>query len=587
MIHEKAGSNEVDRLGESRRILAEVERAAGRDEAALRLARQNVAAAAARLDDLSRQSSYLAEFAPTDMRRQVGQALDLLWEAGAPRDPAVAAEMFEVAQLVHLNETTRATNGFLLRSVADDDEATALIDARRDAAGALRAAGMRLTEPGGATDGALLARIATLRERLAELDAALSAHLPDLVARLAPEPVAAEAVRAALQPGEAVWMQATFASQTFLFLVGVEGLSVARVSYGDDALEADIDALRRTLDLARNPTLDVPFDVAAARSVFNRLFGPFIGALPTLHRIAVVPDRAAQQVSLTVLARDDAGYDAEFGAGHATARFLGLTHALAVAPSPAAFLRWRAASSSAAGDGGFMGFGDPVLHGEGLSRARGAVRAITRGTGLADPKIVGAMFEPLPETADELRRMAGRRGGGGARLFLGPAATEAAVKSADYAGVGTVAFATHAIVSGTFDSLLEPALVLTPPERPTARDDGLLTAGEIAQLSINAELVVLSACNTGSPSGRPGASGLSGLAAGFFQAGARSMVVSHWTVNTISSVLLMPSLFREAEDGTAPSEALRRAMFALANDGRAAQLAHPAIWAPFTLVADR
>ena len=592
-ILETTQGHTVDRLSESRRILAEVERAVGRSEAALALARANVDAAEARLGELSRQASYLSEFAPTLMRGQVGQALDLLWEHGGGASPRLAAEMFEAAQLVHLNETTRATNGVVRRLVAADDRTSALLEERRVVSGELRTLAALLVDRASEDEGSaaddLLGRLAALRERRRALDDALAESAPDLLAILTPEPVAAQAIQATLTEGEAFWMQATFDEATYLFLIRDDGLSVARTGYGAADLTADVDGVRATLDLERNPAASLPFDVERASSLFEGLLGPFSEALGEVDKLVLVPDLAAQQLSLATLVREDARYGRRFGAGHESLRFLGLTHALNVVPSPTSFLRWRRSGDLGLSAGGFVGFGDPILRGTGEMGARGAAGAITRGTGLADPRIISEAFEPLPETETELRGMVRGRNSTSTRLYLREAATETVVKSLDYADAQVIAFATHAVVSGSFDHLTEPALVLTPPTVPTALDDGLLTASEIAQMSLRAEMVVLSACNTGSPSGRPGASGLSGLASGFFQAGARSLVVSHWAISTVSSVLLMPRFLEEAAgaEPAPPSEAMRRAMLALANDERVEELAHPAIWAPFTVIGDR
>ena len=71
-----------------------------------------------------------------------------------------------------------------------------------------------------------------------------------------------------------------------------------------------------------------------------------------------------------------------------------------------------------------------------------------------------------------------------------------------------VAFATHGLVAGELEGVSEPALVLTPPAEGTETDDGLLTASEVAQLKLNADWVILSACNTDAADGTPGANGL-------------------------------------------------------------------------------
>ena len=148
-----------------------------------------------------------------------------------------------------------------------------------------------------------------------------------------------------------------------------------------------------------------------------------------------------------------------------------------------------------------------------------------------------------------------------------------------------VAFATHGLMAGEFSGLAEPALALTPPDTGTTQDDGLLTASEVAGLELNADWVVLSACNTAAADGTPGAEGLSGLAKAFIYAGSRSLLVSHWAVDSQATVALTTGLFRilAEQPGIGRAEALRRAGLLLMADPR---YAHPAYWAPFVVVGE-
>ena len=105
--------------------------------------------------------------------------------------------------------------------------------------------------------------------------------------------------------------------------------------------------------------------------------------------------------------------------------------------------------------------------------------------------------------------------------MVGTQATETRLKQMALTDYKVLAFATHGLVAGEFAGLSEPALVLTPPETGSAFDDGLLTASEITQLKLDADWVILSACNTAAADGTPGAEGLSGLAKAFFYTGRR------------------------------------------------------------------
>src|SRR5262249_4213985 len=117
-------------------------------------------------------------------------------------------------------------------------------------------------------------------------------------------------------------------------------------------------------------------------------------------------------------------------------------------------------------------------------------------------------------------------------------------------------------------------------------DDGLLTASEIAQLHLDADWIVLSACNTAAGD-KGDAEAFSGLARAFFYAKARALLVSHWYVNSDAAVKLTTRAFAELSSNPqiGRAEALRRSMVELITKGQPRE-AHPANWAPFVLVGE-
>ena len=196
----------------------------------------------------------------------------------------------------------------------------------------------------------------------------------------------------------------------------------------------------------------------------------------------------------------------------------------------------------------------------------------------------------LPETADELRAVAQALGAGNDAIQLRGAANEQAVKQARLVDYRVVYFATHALVAGEvklFSTKAEPALALSLPITASDTDDGLLMASEVAQLKLNADWVVLSACNTAAGD-KPGAEALSGPARAFFYAGARALLVSHWPVNSKAAVDLTTNSFKLLKDNPTMgrAEALRRSMLALTNDTSEPTNAYPGIWAPFVVVGE-
>ena len=147
-----------------------------------------------------------------------------------------------------------------------------------------------------------------------------------------------------------------------------------------------------------------------------------------------------------------------------------------------------------------------------------------------------------------------------------------------------IAFANHGLIAGEWKGLRERALLFTAPEKNTDIDDGVLTASEVAQLKMNAEWVLLSACNTAAGDS-PNAEGLSGLAKAFFYAGSKSLLVSHWKVHSMATTELLTNMFAmiKKNDTIGKAEALRQSMLKLIDTK---QYSHPAYWAPFTIVGE-
>ena len=201
-----------------------------------------------------------------------------------------------------------------------------------------------------------------------------------------------------------------------------------------------------------------------------------------------------------------------------------------------------------------IAFADPVFSKVAHAQAKSqqvAIRSlpsIYQGDQL-DVRALGERLPQLPGTRAEVQLIARALGAGEDDIKLGLNATEAAVKTAALEQYGIVYFATHGLVSGELEKFskakAEPALALTIPEVPTSLDDGLLQASEVAGLKLNADWVVLSACNTASSDG-VGAEALSGLARAFLYAGARSLVVSHWDVDDTATARLMSDVFKMA-----------------------------------------
>ncbi len=284
--------------------------------------------------------------------------------------------------------------------------------------------------------------------------------------------------------------------------------------------------------------------------------------------------------------------------GYRDAAWLIKRHAVSVLPSVPSLRALRGFVQREQAVRPMTGFGDPLFNpAEGNAdkrAARTASRSLTsapytdfwRGVGVDRGRLAAALPQ-LPDTADELNAVAKDLGASATDIHLGSDASETTLKRAKLSDYRIVYFATHGLVAGDVKGLAEPSLALSIPAQPTDIDDGLLTASEVAQLKLNADWVVLSACNT-IAGDRPGAEALSGLARAFFYAGARALLVTHWAVDSAAATRLSISTFDhlKLEPKLGRAEALRQAMLAYLADTSSPRNAYPAIWGPFALIGE-
>ena len=336
-------------------------------------------------------------------------------------------------------------------------------------------------------------------------------------------------------------------------------------------------AIRRSVDqgLTATATRMPAFDLAASHDLYAALFPrPIQAALAGVSRLHVAASDALSTVPFALLATElprRPGDDAALRKAHWLIRDMSID----VPVTLASIGDDRKAAMAVA----FGGIGAPHLAGAPDARIR--VAGLFRGS---DTDVAAIRQLPsLPSALGELEAMRRAFGNDGAMLLTGDEATETRLKATDLARFSVLAFATHGLIAGQLDGLREPALVLTPPDRASGDDDGLLTASEIAVLRINADWVILSACNTASGATQFAPS-YTGLAHAFLYAGARSLLLSHWQVRDDAASRLSVATVQGAAAGVDRAEALRRATLALIADRKVPGGAHPAVWAPFILI---
>ena len=287
-----------------------------------------------------------------------------------------------------------------------------------------------------------------------------------------------------------------------------------------------------------------------ATRVSTILLGPAVADLPvSVTRLVIVPDGALHRVPFAALPLEDG-------------RPLITRFAVSLAPSLA--VAQVLARRRSPGNGPVLALGDPAF-GSGQSMA-------TRTEVLREAFDVSGGLPRLEASADEARRAAGYVAG--SVLRLGADASEAYLKHTPLTGFRVLHFATHALVDDR--TVARTALALSPGDG----EDGFVTAGEIAQLSLNADLVVLSACRTADGL-VVGGEGVQGLTAPFLQAGARAVLATLWPVTDRSAARFEAEFYRELAGGAPAGEALRRASASAIAGGAPASE-----WAAFVLVGD-
>ena len=465
-------------------------------------------------------------------------------------------------------------------------------------------------EPGKRDAGAeqrMRERLAEIARQRASLQRVFATEFPDYAALSNPQPLTVNEIQGLLSDDEALLLYATTDKQSYVFALTRERVAWQPIPLGTEALSSKVAAFRRGLDVAAlrqqaargKPVL---FDLSLANDLYADLVGPVEEVVKGAHHLMVVPSGPLTSLPFHLLLTEKPATaipQLKDIASYRDAAWLIKRQAVSVLPALASLKALRQTGRREPGAKPLVGFGDPVFdpaerahalaeRGESETRV-----ALARGYGdfwqgaSIDRGKLAQYLPSLLDTADELKAVAGELGAAATDIHLGSDASEATVKRTALSDYRVVYFATHGLVAGDVKGLGEPSLALSLPAHPTELDDGLLTASEVAQLKLNADWVVLSACNTAAAA-KPGAEALSGLARAFLYAGARALLVSHWSVDSEAATRLTTSTFAamKADPKLGHAAALRKAMLAYMDDTASPLNAYPGFWGPFSIIGE-
>jgi CHAT domain-containing protein len=461
--------------------------------------------------------------------------------------------------------------------------------------------------------------IASLEKALAALNEEIRSQFPKYAEFIDPKPLGFKALQSLLHAKEALVVLATTQNRTYAWAIPPAGeVAFASTDIGRNAMKTRVSKLRKALDPGPGTFGDIPdFDLSGAHDIYRQVLAPVAEGWKAAEDLVVVATGPLGQIPLALLPTapvEQGRPETLLFENFQTVPWLIRKVSITRAPSAAAFALQRQVPPGSPDRRAFAGFGDPIYHPGQIDEAekqpvelasRGArlrvrgVRVTQKGA-LDNEKMVTSHIEllnRLPDTADEIESIAQAIGAEPAKdVYLGQRASEDAVKSMDLSDRRVIAFASHALIPGDLDGLDQPALALSAPSVTGLSDDGLLTMGEVMHLNLNADWVVLSACNTGAAEGA-GGEAVSGLGRAFFYAGTRALLVSMWPVETTSAKKLTTRLFevQTQSPGISRARAFRQSVLDLM-DGpgifdqttgkTVASYAHPLFWAPFIIVGE-
>jgi CHAT domain-containing protein len=516
---------------------------------------------------------------------------------GAP-DRATIARTFQVADFLRGSRVQRALADAAARNATTDPALAELVRRDQDAANELGSLVGALSQRGPARsdDSAVStarARIGELERVRAGLRAEIARRFPEYHRLVHPQPPTPDEVAARLQEREAFVALLPTARHVHVWVVVRGRLAYHRADLGIEALNGLVQRALRTLDVAGVGPGMPAFDAEAGWRLYEALLKPVEGAWQGAQELVFAPGGSLGQLPTAVW------LTAPWRPGSPTqAPWLVRQAASSQVASASAWVALSALARVRPATEALAAWADPQFDRAAVAAAPSATRTLlstrastsaNEGDGAA-PGFTYGQIPPLPETRQEVEAIATSLGAGAERdLFLGARATRASVLEGNRSGLlqrkRVIVFATHGLAPGDLPNLTQPALAMAA-DGSEQRDPlaPLLRLEDVLGLKLNADWVLLSACNTASADGQA-EEALSGLARGFFYAGSRSLLVTHWAVETESAkALTTGTLAHHAQHPQASkAESLRQAMLQVMAQPR---FAHPAFWAPYALVGD-
>lgn len=576
----------------------------------------------------SRDSDAISASDTQKMRLIIESYIGLLAKEYKNGNKKAAHRAFYITQLIQGKDAQNAVASSAVRASIKDSKLVKLVYQEQNTLKKIESGYNTMVTNYSISDSESKSLVKETKEKIDQLVKAREAILveinnlfPDYANLVRSKPVEIEKIKTILMEDEFLLVTYSAANNLYTWTI----LSDGRVHFHStkitkDELNSNVVLLRKALDLQVDLLKKVPvFDVELAHEFYNNILRPSAHLWRKYKTMVVISDGALSTVPFSMFVIEQPTKikhrNRLLFSEYRKVAWLAKKHATSYVPSVSTLLNLRKLNVQKKPTMGFAGFGNPIFSKKSIQLAsvsdsltsRGVTKLNMRGLrktnsgSLDNTKISTSQLDmllALPETADEVMEVAkALKVSIKGSVFLGHAASEQRVKNMNLKNRRVIMFATHALLPGDLDGLVQPALALSSPTKAlgSGENDGLLTMGEIMGLELNADWVVLSACNTGAASGK-GAAAISGLGQAFFYAGARSLLVSHWPVETSSAKEITTGLFdRQTKNNSLTrSVALNETINDLINTKTFKNLkgdsiyaySHPVFWAPFTVVGD-
>ena len=304
---------------------------------------------------------------------------------------------------------------------------------------------------------------------------------------------------------------------------------------------------------------------AAARRLYELLVEPVGKSLVGAQKLLIVPDGILYYLPFEALIPGNGD----------RLRYMVEDYTIAYAPSASVFGKLEAGRRrDDRPRRELLAYGDPRFETAQAGVGSSGLAEVVRGAYRAN----GIQFPRLPNTRVEVEGIGGLFSPASRKIYLGSNATESSVKLEKLTEYKRLHFATHAVLDEQTPARSGIVLSLVN----TGKEDGILRASEIFNLELDADLVVLSACQTGLGKLIRG-EGMVGLTRAFLYAGSSRVLVSLWQVNDLATAEFMTIFYQKMKLGHPPSLAHREAKLAMIHSGAPAYQ-HPFFWTPFVLV---